>query len=821
MLPTASASWLRRITTRPTGGVSRRGLLLALLCFLPVLAAAEDKPAKMDFDLPKGVAEVTLKLFVRQSGEEIIYLVDPVRGVQTSPVHGRMTAYEALRRMLAGTTLSATKDATNGALAVTVRSATLARLRELPSGREIVKLSPFQVSSDAYSGYVASRTFSGGKTVMNLSDVPQTLHVVTSDLIVDTGAIDPNEVLNKIVPGVSSFSGPSGVNAVIRGFRAQNWAVDGATTRYLGMITNFNFEAFEVIKGPASVTFGPFAAYGGYINMVPKNAHRGLLNKMEASIGTDNFYSGMIDVGGESAGAGNLQYRLVAGFVDADRPGWNWDYNHVQLLAPSFAYDFNDRSRLTVRFEFSRADQRLSTTALDATGRIVEEFSSNGPSLPGMDRHTTDDVRLVHAVFTSRITPELSTRFNVMVGQGDKNYNTLSLYGQAAATDYLIAPFQADYEWRTLYLDCAFSWERKDIGGSGIDNQLVGSVSLDHWDIDYVMFDGTLINTVNTLRLNPTAPDWNALLYKFEYPTRYIPYNTEWLGGAVVEDRVGLYDGRLQLSAALRWNYDNRSYYVRWRTPQNQNPGGIYLGNPVPAIIYQKPTFRYGLVYKPRDAIALYAGYTEAYLAVGAIYKANGSQLVPETGSNREVGLKLDFVKAFGGTFSGNLALFEVEVHNKWRGDPNNAGFFIQDGVQINRGAEAQLTFTSERVSGLIGAFKADGPNEQGTGLRAVTNPDTTFNFWLKYNVTKRLSIGGGYRYVGDTISNNRLYRSEPFGTGDLFISYTHPLTRGAVSYRLGVTNLTDELAVYRIDSAASIAREDGRRVKLTATYTW
>jgi outer membrane receptor for monomeric catechols len=87
----------------------------------------------------------------------------------------------------------------------------------------------------------------------------------------DTGAIDPNDVLSKIVPGRQRLcSGPTGVNAVIRGFRAQNWAVDGATTRYLGMITNFNFEAFEVIKGPASVTFGPFAAYGGYINMVPK-----------------------------------------------------------------------------------------------------------------------------------------------------------------------------------------------------------------------------------------------------------------------------------------------------------------------------------------------------------------------------------------------------------------------------------------------------------------------------------------------------------------------------------------------------------------------
>jgi outer membrane receptor for monomeric catechols len=795
-------------------------LVGVLLCLLPLLAWAEDKPAKIDFDLPKGGAEVTLKLFVRQSGEEIIYLVDPVRGVQTSPVKGRLTAYEALLRMLAGTTLNAAKDATTGALAITVRSATLARLRELPSGREIVKLSPFAVSTGAYHGYVASRTFSGGKTTMYLSDVPQTLHVVTSDLIIDTGAIDPNEVLNKIVPGVSSFSGPSGVNAIIRGFRAQNWSVDGATTRYIGMITNFNFEAFEVIKGPASVTFGPFAAYGGYINMVPKNAHRGHVNKAELAVGTDNFYSGMIDVGGETV-AGNLQYRLVAGFVDTDRPGWNWDYNHVQLLAPSFAYDFDDHSRLTVRFELTHADQKLSTNALDQFGGVIEDFSSNGPPLPGMDRHTTDDNQLVHAVFTSQITHELSTRFNVMVGQGEKKTNVLGLLGQVAAADYLINPFQSDYDWETLFVDATVSWQVEDLGQSGVSNHLVGSVSLDHWDIHQAIFDGSMLAPVNTWRINPSAPDWASIIYRFNYPTRYTLYNTEWLGGAVLEDRVGLMGGKLQLSAAARLNYDNRSYHTVWRMPQNQNPGGTYVGNPVPAIINDKFTFRYGAVLKPVETLAFYAGYTEAYLAIGAIYKADGSRLVPETGSNREVGMKVDVVKALGGTFSGNLAFFEVQVENKWRGDPVNAGFFIQDGVQINRGAEAQFTYTSEKFSGLIGVFAADGPIEEITGLRAVLSPNRTFNLWLKYNVTKRLSIGGGYRYVGDTVSGNRLYKTDPFGTGDLFISYLVPLGEGAVNYRLGVTNLTDELAVYRIDSAASVAREDGRRVKLTATYTW
>lgn len=799
----------------------RRWLCLILGGLLPVLAWA--KAVETDFDLPRGDAEVTLKLFAQQSGEEVVYLVDPVRGVQTVAVKGRFTPYEALRQMLAGTPLRLTKDSASGALAVTARNGHQARLRGRAeaAGKDIVKLNPFEVSTGAYRGYVASRTFSGGKTVMDISDVPQTLHVVTSDLIIDTGAIDPNEVINKTVPGVSSYAGPSGVNAVIRGFRAQNWSVDGATTRYLGMITNFNFEAFEVIKGPASVTFGPFAAYGGYINMVPKNARRAPVNRAEFGVGTDAFFSGMIDVGDAAGPDGDLQYRFVAGLVDAGRPGTPWDYNHVELLAPSFAYDFSDRTRLTVRGEFSRADQKLSAAAMDASGRVIEGFGSNGPSLPGMDRHTVDHNELVHAVLTSRFSPELSARFNLMVGQGTKSYNILSLAGQAAAADYVIVPFQADYDWDTLYFDAAVSWQVENIGGSDVSNHLVGSVSVDHWETHYVMFDGQLIAPFNTWRLNPLAPDWDALIYQFTYPTRYIDYNSEWLGGAVLEDRVGLFEGKLQVSAAMRWNYDRRRYFVRWRTPQVQAPGSVYAGKPSPVLLNQEPTYRYGLVYKPVDALSLYAGYTEAYLAIGAIYKADGSRLVPETGNNREVGVKLDFAQALGGVFSGNLSVFEVKVSNKWRGDPDNPGYFIQDGVQINRGVEAQLIFTSERFSGLVGVFVADGPTEEGTGLRAVMSPERTFNCWFKYNLTKRLSIGGGYRYVGDTVANNRLYETEPFGIADVFVGYTHPWGRGSISYRLGVTNFTDELAVYRIDSAASMAREDARRTKFTASYTW
>lgn len=800
--------------------IAGRWVALVAGLLLAVMARAAE-PTTTAFDIPAGDAEVTLRQFVDQSGEEVIYWTDRVRGIPTNAVSGRMTAHEALEKMLAETPLGLMKDRTSGALAINPRALAAGRDGVARSDRAVVKLSPFEVAGNVYNGYLASRTFSGGKTVMSLTDVPQTLQVVTRDLIDDTGAVDPNEVLSRVVPGVSGFAGPSGVNATIRGFRAQNWSVDGATTRYIGMITNFNYEAFEVIKGPASVTFGPFAAYGGYINMVPKNARRHAVNKVELAAGTTDFYSSMLDVGGESAGSGRLQYRFVAGTVDAGRPGWNWDFNRVLLVAPSVAYDFSDDTRLTLRLEFSDVHQKLSSTALDRNGQLVEDFSSNGPEIPGMDRVNRDANRLVQSVLTSRLSDEWSMRLNLMAGLGEKDFNHLNLNGQTAATDYLMSPFQAHYEWMTLFADYSLSWKIEDVAASGISNHLVAGASIDHWDINYVIYDGTMIAPVNTWRVDPTAPNWNALNYRFAYPTRFIDYNTEWLSALVAEDRVGFFHDKLQLSAAVRQNRDNRSSYTRWRTPQTQDAGGIYTGTPVSPIINERPTYRYGLVYKPVENIALYAGYTEAYLAIGAIYKVDGSRLAPETGSNREVGVKLDAIPALGGTITGNLALFQVEVHNKWRTDPVNAGFFIQDGEQINRGIEAQLTYASDRFSGLIGAYLADGPTEQNTDLRAVMVPNRTFNAWLKYSLTPRLALGGGYRHVSDTISNNRLYRTEPFGIADLFATYTHPFRGGRLIWRLGITNVADDPAVYRMDSAAAVNREDGRRIKLTTTYTW
>jgi outer membrane receptor protein involved in Fe transport len=332
---------------------------------------------------------------------------------------------------------------------------------------DVVKLSPFSVESDTYKGYVASSTIVGGKTAMKIIDVPQTVNVVTRELIDDTAAFEPVEAMTKIVPGVSNFAGPQGPNAgiTIRGFRAQNWSIDGATMRALSMVANYNFDSFEVIKGPASVTFGAFAAYGGYISVMPKYANRNQKNKLELSVGTDSFYSAMADVGGKLGEDGDLQYRLVIGQLDAERPGWNWDFNQFGTIAPSFSYDISDKSRLKVRFEFSNLEQKLSSTALDVNGNVIESFSSNGPENPR--NHVNKEINeSMQMVWETQLSDEWSTRMNIFGSLGDKKFDQVSLIGQAAAADYLFNNFMAHYWWKNFYVDYSVSWKIDEIANT-------------------------------------------------------------------------------------------------------------------------------------------------------------------------------------------------------------------------------------------------------------------------------------------------------------------------------------------------------------------
>lgn len=92
------------------------GLLALFAGFGSAVSARAAETRK--FSVPAGEAVDTLRQFSEQSGEQIVYVVEQVRGVRTKAVQGELEPLAALERMLRETPLQATRDTGTGALAV-------------------------------------------------------------------------------------------------------------------------------------------------------------------------------------------------------------------------------------------------------------------------------------------------------------------------------------------------------------------------------------------------------------------------------------------------------------------------------------------------------------------------------------------------------------------------------------------------------------------------------------------------------------------------------------------------------------------------------
>src|SRR5687767_10131 len=99
------------------GYCARRHGLVAFVLSVLCSALAATEPVR-SFDIAAGAAENALKQFARQSGVEVLFSTEAVRGVRTNAVKGELPVQEAVHRMLAGTPLRAVNDNKNGVLRI-------------------------------------------------------------------------------------------------------------------------------------------------------------------------------------------------------------------------------------------------------------------------------------------------------------------------------------------------------------------------------------------------------------------------------------------------------------------------------------------------------------------------------------------------------------------------------------------------------------------------------------------------------------------------------------------------------------------------------
>ncbi len=218
-----------------------------------------------------------------------------------------------------------------------------------------------QVTVTSGNRYAPKVSGIGTRMAVPLKDIPQSIQVISAQVIKDRGIQTIGEATKSMV-GVNAFSSQQYSDYVMRGFRtnAGNFAYNGIRGdlyQFDQATQTYNIERIEAIKGPASVLFSA-GNPGGVINHITKKAMATPRYEADLTIGTFSQYRFMGDATGFVNKDKSLLYRLVIGYESTGQLDPNQDIQNV-FVAPQLQYAFSDKTSINYELNYSYDDRTM------------------------------------------------------------------------------------------------------------------------------------------------------------------------------------------------------------------------------------------------------------------------------------------------------------------------------------------------------------------------------------------------------------------------------------------------------------------------------
>lgn len=220
---------------------------------------------------------------------------------------------------------------------------------------ETVALSPFIVSTENETGYLATSTLAGTRLKTDLANTPVPVSIMTTEFLKDIGAIDANEAMEYSLNAGNNRSDVTGntqaftqVSYSIRGFSGATTARNYFNSPFLS--DAYNIDYIEVARGPNSVLFG-VASPAGLVSSATKvarlNSNRA---ELQFRVGRYDDSRQTLDIsrafGKTFAARLNILYQDSGGF---------YDFQKTERKAATLTTTWRPLKYTTVRTEFERA----------------------------------------------------------------------------------------------------------------------------------------------------------------------------------------------------------------------------------------------------------------------------------------------------------------------------------------------------------------------------------------------------------------------------------------------------------------------------------
>lgn len=730
------------------------------------------------------------------------------------------------------------------------------------------------------------------KATRPVRDTPQTVTILTNKTIEEQNLLTLRDVLST-VPGITFGAAEGGVapsdQITLRGYSASS-DITVDNVRDSGQYTRgdpFVIEQVEVVNGANSVYSGA-GSVGGSINLVTKLPQAETAIRVDGGIGTDDYYRTTIDANVRATDT--LALRLNAMAHRNDVPGRDVEYNKRWGIAPSATLGLGGPTRLTVHY-FHEEDDNIPQYGVP----YYKNAFNNGP-LPGVDRSDyfgyrnvdTQDITIDRA--TLIFEHEFSDRVSLRNLARWQNVQQLSIVGPPQGTYclpgnvqptgaacpattpvgyYLIGGPRGNYRDVTNLLMYDQLDLRATVSTGAIEHTLVlgGSYSWEEFTLStgnvYRNPNGTaayasfpLINYTNP---NVVVPGPAGRVYGSNVYTG--PINRLESGrqrGELSNWAVYLFDtmklGKVELNGGLRLE-DNRGNYrtdalaantgATATTPQGPIIPGPRLTNNATLFSY-----RVGLVYKPVEAVSLYAAYgnamTPSQNAVNGACTIATCNVDPEAAKNYEIGAKAEL---FGGRLLLTAAAFRNE-RDKYRVASNDPtvpdqaldGRSRVDGIALGATGKitpawditANYTYLKPKLLQSVSDYCLANPGaacgntpanpDPARGAPLQNTPDHSGSLFTTYRLPFGLTIGYGVTYQGTfafnlpTATAPTIYRSDDYWVHNGYLAYD---ISPRLTAQLNVKNIGDELYFTRIRNNGWATPGDARSAVLTVAYRY
>jgi len=660
------------------------------------------------------------------------------------------------------------------------------------------------VTVTAPAGYQVPAITSATRTPTPLLDVPQSVTVVTSELIKDQMMMSVGDVM-RYVPGVMVHQGENNRDQVIiRGNSSSaDFFVDGVRDDVQYYRDLYNLERVETLKGPNAMIFGRGGA-GGVVNRVSREA--GFLASREVSLQGGMFGNKRLTAGFNAPVNGKAAFRLDGMFENSGS-----FRNAVGLerygVTPTATISAGPNTKVTLRYEYlkdTRTADRGITSFQGKPATVDADTFYGNPDLSDVQAN----VNMASGLVEHR-AGRVTIRNRTVAANYDRFYQNF-VPGAASANQSLVA--LTSYNNATNRTNVFNQTDVISVVSTGrMRHTLLAGAEFGHQLTDNFRNTGFFNNTATSILVPFTNPTISTPVTYRQSATDADNHLTTNVAAAYAQDQIEL-SKHLQVVAGLRFDRFDLTYH--------NNRTGETLDRPDNLV-----SPRAGVVYKPMAPLSIYSSYSVSYLPSSGDQFSSlttiTEQVKPEQFRNYEVGAKWDVVR----DLSVTTALYRLNRTNTRATDPNDPTRIVQTGSQRTNGYELGANGRVSPLWSIAGGYTyQDGYVTSATtaaaaGAQVAQVPHHMLSLWNNYQLHSRVAAGLGI-----------LSRSEMFATIDNTVrlpGYTRVDAAGFVTLtpqlrvQLNVENLFNKDYFINADSNTNISPGYPRavRIGLTASF--